>query len=77
MTLARSGGARDYRLVIACSAAGHHKQCELAVLIPVRPRADLAYFAEVMGVDVPSPTGEYAEALARGWAGEMQSREWL
>ncbi len=69
------GGARDYRLVITCTGAGCHKRCELATLIPVRPRADLAYFAEVMGVDVPPPTGEYAEALARGWGVQGSYRQ--
>lgn len=56
----------DYRLVLQCTGAGQHRSCELAVLIPVRPRVDLAEMA-ALGAVVPAPTGEYAEALARGW----------
>ncbi len=58
--------SRDYHLALYCTDRGQHEPKELAVLIPVRPRADLALAAE-MGAKIPEPTGEYAKALARGW----------
>ncbi len=58
--------SRDYNLALTCTDRGQHEAKELAVLIPVRPRADLA-MAAAMGAEIPEPTGEYAKALARGW----------
>ncbi len=69
-----SAGARAYRLVIACTGGGRHKRCELAVLIPVRPRVDLAEMA-AMGAKISEPSGEYAEALARGWGVQGSYRQ--
>jgi hypothetical protein len=58
-------GVRDYHLALVCERG--HRRRELAVLVPVRPRADLAFIAEMSGTPLPAPTGEYAKALARGW----------
>ncbi len=69
-------GARDYHLVIVCTGRKRHKRCELAVLIPVIPRADLA-LAAAMGATIKEPEGEYAEALARGWGVQGSFRRFV
>ncbi len=56
---------RDYHLVLVCTVGGGHDRRELAVLVPVRSRDDLAAMADP-DVYAPSPDGQYAAALARG-----------
>jgi len=60
---------RDYHRVLVCTAGGGHDRRELAVLVPVRSRDDLAAMADP-DVYAPSPDGEYAAALA--WSGSSR-----
>lgn len=60
----------DRKVYVECRGGGSHDVRELAVLVPMHPRHDLAMMCERAGIPLPARPEAYREALQRGFGVE-------